>query len=174
MRDSTSPAMLAALEAISDACFVLSAAFEGKRGGVVVRSVAACGVSPPMVVVAVRKGHWVETLVRDSRHFALSRLASPDRLTLRRFAETSRPRDGDPFDLTPHMRLMSSSPVLADADLALDCELVRRLDLETEYGLYIGHVIACRGSAIDAPDILRHARVGLAERHGHAPRAHTA
>lgn len=131
------------LAKLRNGLFVLTARFEGKRAGVIVRSVQPAADQPPLVCVAVRKGHWIEPVIRDSHAFAVCKVAAGDGLMLRKFAETSRPRDGDPFDCVQTTRLVTGSPILSRAPLALDCEVVRHFDLEADHELYIGLVVAC-------------------------------
>src|SRR5262245_5826396 len=102
-----------ALTNLQTGLYVLSAQFEGKRAGVVVRSAQPCADEPPLLCVAVKRGHWIEPIIRDSHAFAISRIHQADRLMLRKFAETSRPRDGDPFDCLPTVRLVTGAPVVA-------------------------------------------------------------
>lgn len=124
--------------------FVMSAQHETRRGGVLVRWVCACADAPLMVSVSLRKGHWIVPLIRDSRCFALSRIEPTDRLAIKKFAETSRARDGDPFDAFGAQRLRTGSPVLPRSSLVLDCEVSRHLDLEADHELYVGQVVAAR------------------------------
>jgi flavin reductase (DIM6/NTAB) family NADH-FMN oxidoreductase RutF len=128
--------------------FLLTAQHDGKRAGVVVKSVQPCGDEPPLVCVAVRRGHWIEPIIRDSHSFAVCRVEAIDKLLLVKFSESSRPRDGDPFDCLPTTRLVTGAPILQRATIALDCEVVRHFDLEADHELYIGHVLEVR---IDEP-----------------------
>jgi flavin reductase (DIM6/NTAB) family NADH-FMN oxidoreductase RutF len=139
------------LAQIQSGVFVLTAQFEGKRAGVVVRSVQPCADEPPLLCVAVRRGHWIEPIVRDSHAFAICKSSAADRLLLRKFAETSRPRDGDPFDCVPLERLATGAPVLSRSPHVLDCEVLRHFDLEADHELYIGHVLAARVGAAGEP-----------------------
>jgi flavin reductase (DIM6/NTAB) family NADH-FMN oxidoreductase RutF len=143
MPDGPGPEPRLALAKLRSGLFVLTARHEGKRAGVVVRSVQPAGDEPPLVCVAVRRGHWIEPVIRDSHAFAVCKISSGDSLMLRKFAETSRPRDGDPFDCVQTTRLVTGSPILLRATLALDCEVVRHFDLEADHELYIGLVVAC-------------------------------
>ncbi|HYE62420.1 MAG TPA: flavin reductase family protein [Phycisphaerales bacterium] len=124
--------------------YVLTASHEGKRAGVLVRSVQPCADEPPLIAVAVKTGHWIEPLIRDSHVFAICRVSTSDRLMLRKFAETSRPRDGDPFDCVRAEKLVTGAPIISKSPLVLDCEVVRHFDLEADHELFIGHVLACR------------------------------
>ena len=133
-----------ALASLPVGLFVLTAQHEGKRAGVVVRSVQPCSDEPPLLCVAVRRGHWIEPLIRDSHTFAVCKIHTIDKLLLRKFSDSSRPRDGDPFDCMPTMRLVTGAPVITRASVSLDCEVVRHFDLEADHELYVGHVVAAR------------------------------
>jgi flavin reductase (DIM6/NTAB) family NADH-FMN oxidoreductase RutF len=155
MQDGTAPERKLALAKLRSGLFVLTARHEGKRAGVMVRSVQPAAEEPPLVCVAVRRGHWIEPVIRDSHAFAVCQVTSVEGLMLRKFAETSRPRDGDPFDCVQTMRLATGAPVLARSPLALDCEVVRHFDLEADHELYIGLVVACHIGTpeLDAPEL---------------------
>ncbi|MBS0197075.1 MAG: flavin reductase [Planctomycetes bacterium] len=126
--------------------FVMTAHFEGKRTGVVVRSVQRCAQEPPMICVAIRKGHWISPLIRDSHHFGLCKITGTEKLLIKKFAEPNRPRDGDPFDCMPIERMVSGAPILSRALAVYDCEVARHLDLEADHEIYIGKVLAARVS----------------------------
>lgn len=125
--------------------FLMSTAFEGRRAGALAHSVQACGDGPTLLCVTIRQGHWVEPLIRDSHAFSICILDPADRLPLRKFVEPGRPKEpGDPFDCLQVETLTTGSPVLKRAIAALDCEVVRHLDLNMEHSLYVGAVVASR------------------------------
>jgi flavin reductase (DIM6/NTAB) family NADH-FMN oxidoreductase RutF len=112
--------------------------------------VQACADEPPLIAVAVKTGHWIEPLIRDSHVFAICRVNPAERLLLRKFAETSRPRDGDPFDCMATERLVTGAPIIAKSGLALDCEVVRHFDLEADHELFIGLVRGVKMGSVAA------------------------
>ncbi len=125
--------------------FLMTATFEGKRAGVLVSSVQSMGGEPPLISVAIRKGHWIEPLVRDSRAFGLCILDPGDRLVTKKFGDATRPREGgDPFDCLPVERLATGAPIVRRCLAAMDCEVARHIDIEVEYALYVGYVRASR------------------------------
>jgi flavin reductase (DIM6/NTAB) family NADH-FMN oxidoreductase RutF len=156
-----------ALTQLQAGLHVLSAQFEGKRAGVVVRSVQPAADEPPLLCVAVKRGHWIEPVIRDSHCFAISKIGSADRLLTRKFAETARPRDGDPFDCIPTVRLVTGAPVIERATLALDCEVFRHFDIEADHELYVGIVVATR---IRHPHDAEPPQVEMGQMLGAAPR----
>lgn len=125
--------------------FVVTAAFENKRSGMLATSVGRCADEPLLICVACRKGHPIEPLIRDAHHFAVCLLESDDKLTARRFERAGPPEDRfDPFDSLEVGRLHSSAPVLRRSALALDCEVFRHFDLDADHELYIGLVQGAR------------------------------
>lgn len=126
--------------------FLMTSAHQRARAGVLVRYVRRCADEPVLVSVAVRKGCRLESIVRDSHHFAVCVIDPTDRLVLKLFEEAAsrkgEARRGDPFDTLPHAALATGSPIPARALAALDCEIVRHLDIEADHELYVGRVIA--------------------------------
>ena len=137
------PEVVRALDALrSDAVGILTSAFESERAGVRVYSVQPCATEPILISVAVRKGHFIEPLIRDSHHFGLCLVEPTDRLALRKFPEDAAQGDDDPFDSFPTSTLKSGSPILGRGVAALDCEVVRHFDLEADHEIYVGLVLA--------------------------------
>jgi len=132
-----------AIAALPVGTFLMTSCFDGKRAGVLVRSVQSIADEPPLLGVSIRRGHPIEPIIRDSRHFAICMLDPADKLALRKFADGPK-RDADPFDALPLETLLSQSPILRRAPLAFDCEVTRNLDLEADCGLYVGVIIAVR------------------------------
>ncbi len=133
-----------AAAALPSALFVLSSAHDGRRAGILARSVQVCADEPLLVSVTIRSGHWITSILRDSHHFALWRVEPGEALTLKKFADPVRPRMGDPFDGRPLDPLVTGAPIPASAQLALDCEVFRHIDLEADHELFVGRVLAGR------------------------------
>ncbi len=127
------------LTQIPNGLFVLTASHDDCRSGSLVRWVQQCAEAPPMVVVSMRKGQSIEPLIRDSRAFALCQL-DPSEIFLRRKFEVPHNHGEDPFVSLPTTCAPSGSPVLLRARAFIDCELMRHLDIESDYELYIGLV----------------------------------
>lgn len=138
--ESRRPEAMSVLSLLPCGAFVMAAGFEGKRAGVVARSVAIVADDPLMVGVSIRRGHWIEPLIRDSRAFSVNVLDPSDVLSARKFADDSA-RDDDPFDCIAWETLQSQAPVLRRSLAALDCEVARRLDLEADCVLIVGRVL---------------------------------
>lgn len=136
---------LAALSRLPTGLFLMTASYDGKRVGVIVNSVQPCSQEPPLICITMRKGNGIEPLIRDSRCFAVCMMDPSDKLLHKKFGSTTRPREsGDPFDCLPLERLVTGAPVVKRAIAAFDCEVVRHIDIEAEYEIYIGLVVASR------------------------------
>lgn len=131
---------------VGSGLWLMTASFEDARAGVVVRWVQRAGTEPPLVSVAMRKGHPIEPLIRDSRAFALNMLSPEQSALERRFSNGLAERFADPFDTIETDRLVSRSPCLRRAALSIDCELFRHFDLEVESAIYVGLVLAARSA----------------------------
>lgn len=140
------------LDLIKDACdrlltglYLLSAQHDGARAGTLALGVHQCAAVPILLCVPVRRGHRIEPLIRDSRHFAVGTVDPADRLLRRRFEDhPSAEEHHDPFDALPVLSLGWRSPVLRSSALAFDCEVVRHIDMDADHELYIGKVLSAR------------------------------
>jgi flavin reductase (DIM6/NTAB) family NADH-FMN oxidoreductase RutF len=144
MADANQISTIQGLEHLPQGLFVVSGAYEGRRAGLVVQWVCRCANQPPLVGVALAKGHWVSPIIRDSHHFGLSLVLPSEKLVVRKFSEPLGTRESDPFDCMATERLTSAAPLLSKSPLLLDCEVVRHLDLEADTEMFIGRVIASR------------------------------
>ncbi len=141
MNEAPPQNVTAALALIPGGKWVMTTQLDGKRGGVLVRSVSACADEPPLIAVSAWKGHGIEPMIRDSRHFCVCLIDPEDRLLARKF--TGHLADhADQFDSLPTQRLVSGSPALKRCHLAIDCEVVRHIDVEADHELYVGLVLA--------------------------------
>ncbi len=137
------------LGAIPGGRFVITAAHDSKRAGAPVRSAQVCCEQPWMVCVSLRTGHWIEPLIRDSRRFVLCDADKIATSLLRQMSDPARPRDPDVFEMAQTERLLSAAPVPTAARLAVECEVLRHIDLEADHEIYVGLVLAGR---LLAPD----------------------
>jgi flavin reductase (DIM6/NTAB) family NADH-FMN oxidoreductase RutF len=127
--------------------FVLTAAQDDNRMGILVSFVQQACLNPPMVTVAIAKGRPIMPLISESRQFGLCQLAQDDRVMARKFAKFNNAAViEDPFlgfELTPGV--MSKLPILANTLAYMECELVSHMDIEGDHDLFIG---AVRGGAL--------------------------
>ena len=131
--------------------FLMTSRFEDDRAGVLVHAVLQACEQPPMIVVAARKGHAIDPVIRDARCFAIGLVKPDDRLILKRFrfADTAAsPRAeahaNDLFDPFPEGRLVTGAPILDRCPIWFDCQIARHVDLESEFELFVGLVVGVR------------------------------
>ncbi len=140
-----SPEVVAAVGCLgTPAVCIMTASFEDARTGVRVLSVQQCATEPVLLCVAVRKGHSIEPLIRDSHHFGLCIVKPDDRLVIRKFPEDPHPEAEDPFDAFTTLRFKSTAPIIGRSIAAFDCEVVRHFDLEADHELYVGMIHEAR------------------------------
>lgn len=139
VRPEWAAAIPLAVGLVPGVCGVMGAAFEHKRGGVLVHRVMKCADEPLCIAVAVPKGHRLATLIRDSHAFSISLLEHASKLALKKFASEE---EGDPYDTFPVRTLATGSPILVNCIGAFDCEVMRHFDLEADHEMYVGQVIA--------------------------------
>lgn len=150
-----------ALSTFKTSSYIMTGAFDGKRSGTVVKWVSQCAAQPPLLAVSIFRGHWVETLIRDSHCFGLCLLDPSDRLTARKFCETG-PRDNakkdfDPFDALPIETIVTGAPLLRRSPVVFDCLVIRHLDMEADHSLYIAQVM---GGKVNDPAFRPHHQNG--------------
>lgn len=129
----------------------MTSGYEGDRAGVLVHSVLPVSMDPPMIVVAARKGHAIDPIIRDARCFAVGVVRPDDKLIRKRFcfADTAvsfraEPDSTDVFDPFPERTLATGAPILDRCPVWLDCEIARHIDLDSDYELFVGLIVAAR------------------------------
>jgi flavin reductase (DIM6/NTAB) family NADH-FMN oxidoreductase RutF len=141
-----------ALGAFASPRLILTCAFEEVRAGLRARSAQVCSDDPPLLGVVVRKGHPIDPIIRDSRSFALCVVDPDDKLLSRKFPEPGDPTPGSDdvpadnhdFDALACTTLRTGAPIFRRALAAFDCEVVRHFDLEADFEIYVGQVLAAR------------------------------
>ncbi len=78
--------------------------------------------------------------MRDSRSFTLCQIAADDRFLHRKFANVP-DRADDPFVSIETRSAPSGAPIISRAMSYLDCQMVRHVDLECDYRLFVGQVV---------------------------------
>lgn len=145
MSDRVFAKISAALGRLPAGTFVLTSCHDGKRAGVLVNWVQRCAEEPLLISVAAMKGHRIEPIIRDSHSFAVCMIDAGNKLVQHKFRMRAMcEEDSDPFDAIGVCTMVTGAPVLRSCLLALDCEVVRHFDLEADYELYVGQVIAAR------------------------------
>lgn len=125
--------------------FLMASAHGEDRAGIMCKAVVPCGYDPPLICVIVRAGHKIDPILRDSRAFAISAVADHEKLIMRKFnPDHVDDFDADPFDAIPSCSLSTGSPALPQPRLVMDCEVARHFSLDSEFEIFIGHVIDTR------------------------------
>jgi len=128
--------------------FVLTAAQDDSRMGIIVSFVQQACLNPPMVTVAIAKGRPIMPLISESRQFGLCQLAENDRLMVKKFAKFNDAAvTEDPFLGFEMMSggVLAKLPILKNTLAYLECELVSHMDIEGDHDLFVG---AVRGGAL--------------------------
>lgn len=128
-----------ALAQIPGGLYVLTAQGEGRRAAIMVKWVQQCADQPPMVMVALPKGQAIEPIVRESRCFALCQISADDRFLLRKFGHGQDDPD-DPLITMLTTTSPSGAPIVERAMTYLDCEIVRHIELDCDFRIYVAQV----------------------------------
>ena len=122
--------------------YLLTAAHGGSKRGLLVDRVQRCADDPPTVLVSVRKGHALSPLIRDAASFGLCEIPTGDRIISRLFSRPTDLQDEDPF--LGHQLIepgQGDSPIPACCASWMTCELLRHLDIEADFEIYIGRIL---------------------------------
>ncbi len=140
MDDAQRSAVASTLGAIPSGRYILTAAHEDRRLGVLVGWVQQACFEPPMVSISIQKGTPIMPLISESRQFALCQLGVDDRMLIRKFGGQVDLGD-DPFLGQQLVKpLMPKLPILAAARSYMECELVCHMDVEGDHDLFVGAV----------------------------------
>ena len=153
-------AVIQALGRFPTAPFLLTASHGISRNGMLVSRVQQSSNTPPCVIVSVPKGQPLSPLIRDSRAFALCELAEGDLLLNRLFANPRELHGDDPFLGLALVETPLGLPVPRAIASWVECELIRHMDIESDYEVYVGRAVG--GGVLEAGS---HAHIG-ARRNG--------
>ena len=129
--------------------FLLTAAHGDQRNGMLITRAQKCADEPVTVTVAVRKGHALSPLIRDSAVFGLCELRGSDLMLSRLFNRPGELRGEDPFLGHDLVAGTGRIPIPTASASWVCCELIRHLDIEADHEIYIGRVTA--GGIIESP-----------------------
>lgn len=141
MDEQTKKGIGSALGRIPSGMFILTAAHEERRGGMLCSWVQQVCFEPPMVSVAVGKGRPIMPLISESRRFGICQLSKDDKVILRKFTGGHDPSE-DPFLGFELKHLASGVPVFEKSLTYLECELTSHLDVEGDHDLFVGRVLS--------------------------------
>lgn len=148
MDDNQRSAMSSALGVIPSGLFVLTAAHEDRRLGMLVSWVQQVCFEPAMVSISIQKGIPIMPLISESRQFALCQVGTEDRTLIRKFGQQTDLGD-DPFLGQQLIKpMMPKLPIIGSAKSYLECELVCHMDVEGDHDVFVG---AIRGAGFKPP-----------------------
>ncbi len=131
--------------------YLMTSCYDGSRSGILVESVQWLMQDPLLIGISVRKGHEIDPLIRDSRSFAIGFIDDDDKFITRRFGERLNGADSaiyvegsDPFDTLASETLVTGSPLLPQCRTWIDCEVLRRVDIENAYEFFVGSVVGIK------------------------------
>lgn len=116
----------------------------GRRYATFVLGVQPASQAPPMLCISSRCGSVIDPVLRDSHVFSVFSLGPGERVLSKRMSEGVSIRGMDIFDGINVERLQGGLPALASSPVALECEVVRHIDLEADHQLYVGRITSCR------------------------------
>jgi flavin reductase (DIM6/NTAB) family NADH-FMN oxidoreductase RutF len=91
------------------------------------------------MMVALSKGQPIEAILQNSRAFALCQISADDRFLTRKFAVDK--NSEDPLVSMLTHTAPTGSPIVDRAMTVLDCRIVRHVELDSDYRIYVGEVI---------------------------------
>lgn len=128
-----------AIGKIASGVAVLTAADDQKRTGVLVSWVQQVSFEPPMIMVAVKKGRPVESLIAAGKRFAVCVLSEDDNDLMRHFSRGYE-LDEDAFRGLKVATASTGAPVVTEAMAYMDCKLTAT-STAGDHNLYIGQVV---------------------------------
>ena len=133
--------VLQALGRVPSGIYVLTAAHEDRRTGMVCHWVQQACANPPMLTVAIAKGQPILPLISESRKFGLCQIGKDDRLTARKFSNGFDPGE-DPFLGMNMLQAATGVPIMASVLSYLECEVSCHMDVEGDHDLFVGRIHA--------------------------------
>ena len=125
---------------------VLSAGSETPRG-MTANSFTSVSLSPPLVLVCVNRSAAIHQTVLDCRSFAVSVLSGQQEYVARYFADHSRPRGRQEFDIVGWSAGPSTgSPIIEGALAWMECALAAAYE-GGDHSIFVGSVLASDHSA---------------------------
>ena len=111
------------------------------RRGLTATAICSLSADPPSVLVCVNKGTSTHEMIARNGTFCVNMTASEHAPLAQRFSGKDGIYGAEKFSEGRWLELATGSPVLADAPVAFDCEVVSTVDYRT-HSIFIGGVIA--------------------------------
>ncbi len=118
--------------------FVLGAANAGNATVATVNWVTQASFNPPLVAVGIKKDSGAHGMVKDSKKFALSMLASGQKAIAGAYFRHVEPKDGK-FGDYAYQNGANGTPIVSDAPAAVECEVVGFYELG-DHSVVVGRV----------------------------------
>ena len=118
--------------------FVLGAAHGGKQTAATVNWVTQASFNPPLVVVGIKKDSGSHAMVKDSKAFTISMLASGQKPIAGFFFRHVEPKEGKFGDIAFESG-KNGAPIISDAPASVECEVVGFHELG-DHSVVIGKV----------------------------------
>lgn len=133
---------------------LVTTAHEGERGGLTVSSLCSVSTEPPRILVCVNTGAGAYPLLRASRVLAVNVLGEEHDALCMRFASGETCRGEARFAAGDWAEGSSGAPLLGDALVSFDCEVVEIHESAT-HAIVIADVIGVAGDPSAMPLLYR-------------------
>jgi flavin reductase (DIM6/NTAB) family NADH-FMN oxidoreductase RutF len=145
-------AFRAGMRAVPGAVAIIATGAAGARSGMTATAVCSLSDAPPMLLVCVNASASSHPVIRARGHFTVNLLAESQSDIAARFAGAGGVKGEDRFALGDWSMLETGAPVLRDAMVGFDCDLVAE-HVHATHSIFVGAVRAVVSRA-DAPPLL--------------------
>jgi len=125
---------------IPSGVFILTAAHAGRSAAMLASWVQQAAFNPPAISVALAKGRPIADLIRASNRLAISIIPENDKSLMKHYARGVKEGE-DPFAGVATQRLASGIPILSDALVWLEAEVIHIYDFGGDHELVVAKVI---------------------------------
>ena len=133
--------------------FVLGAKNGGQQTVATVNWVTQASFKPPLVVVGLKKDSSVHAMVKESKIFAISMLATGQKAIAGAFFRHVEPKDGKFLDYAFEAGA-NGAPIIADAPAAVECRVVGFYELG-DHSIAVGEVTDARAKREAEPLLMK-------------------
>jgi flavin reductase (DIM6/NTAB) family NADH-FMN oxidoreductase RutF len=118
--------------------FVLGAAHGNNATAATVNWVTQASFNPPLVAVGIKKDSGSHAIVKDSKKFAISMLASGQKNIAGAFFKHVEPKDGKLGDFA-YEKGTNGAPIISEAPASVECDVVGFYELG-DHSIVVGKV----------------------------------
>lgn len=134
----------------------------GARRGLTATAVCSLSDAPPILLACINRRASAHDLIVQQRAFAVNVLAADQIAIAQCFSGQTGLAGEDRFSQGKWETMVTGAPVLVGALVNIDCELVEEKSVAT-HTIFLGRVVAGRGSSSAAALIYRSGTYGLLE-----------